>query len=453
MRQSHKSPIMAVVPIVRFAPSPTGLLHVGNIRAALFNWLFARRHGSKFLLRLDDTDRQRSKPEYETAIEQDLTSLGLGWDIRERQSDRLSYYDRAREKLIASGRLYACYETPEELDFKRKRLQAQGRPPVYDRAALKLDAAARARLESEGRKPHWRFKLDTEEVRWDDLVRGAQHVDEASQSNPVLVRADGSYLYSFTSVVDDIAMAITHVIRGEDHVTNTGAQIQMFRALGGSVGGAVPVFGHLPLLVDAKGAGLSKRTGSLSIGDLRASGIEALAIDALLARIGTADAVEPVTSLDALVASVDFERVGRAAARFSEEELAHLSARTLHTMPYADVRERLGADVDETLWLAVRGNLMKLDDAKAWADVVRGTIAPVVEDAAFLVEAAGKLPPEPWNETTWKDWTSGLGRKGKALFHPLRLALTAQEKGPEMAKLLPLIGRAKAAARLNGQTA
>jgi glutamyl-tRNA synthetase len=453
MRRRHKSPVMAaapaVVPIVRFAPSPTGLLHVGNIRAALFNWLYARRHGGKFVLRLDDTDRQRSKPEYETAIEQDLTWLGLVWDAKERQSDRLAHYDVARDKLIASGQLYPCYETPEELDFKRKRLQAQGRPPIYDRAALKLDAAARAKLEAEGRKPHWRFKLIAEQVRWDDLVRGAQHVDEASQSDPVLVRADGSYLYSFTSVVDDIDMAITHVIRGEDHVTNTGAQIQMFQALGG----AVPVFGHLPLLVDAAGAGLSKRTGSLSIGDLRGAGIEALAIDALLARIGTADPVEPVTSLDALVATVDFARVGRAAARFSEEELAHLSARTLHAASYGAVRERLDADFGEALWLAVRGNLTKLDDAKAWAAVVRGTITPVIEDAAFLAESAAKLPAEPWTETTWKDWTSILGRKGKALFHPLRLALTAQEKGPEMAKLLPLIGRAKAEARLKGQAA
>ena len=247
-----------------------------NIRAALFNWLFARRHGGKFVLRLDDTDRQRSKPEYEAAIEQDLAWLGLGWDTKERQSDRLAHYDAAREKLIAAGRLYPCYETPEELDFRRKRLLAQGRPPVYDRAALKLDAAARATLEGEGRRPHWRFKLASEEVRWDDLVRGAQHVDEASQSDPVLVRADGSCLYSFTSVVDDIDMSITHVIRGEDHVTNTGAQIQMFQALGG----AVPVFAHLPLLVDAVGGGLSKRTGSRSIADLRESGIEALAIDA-----------------------------------------------------------------------------------------------------------------------------------------------------------------------------
>ena len=294
--------------------------------------------------------------------------LGLDWARKEKQSDRLAHYDAARDTLIAAGRLYACYETPEELEFKRKRLLAQGRPPVYDRAALKLSDADRARLEGEGRRPHWRFKLAAEEVRWDDLVRGPQHIDEASQSDPVLVRADGSYLYSFTSVVDDIAFAITHVIRGEDHVTNSGAQIQMFRALGAGE----PAFAHLPLLVDAAGGGLSKRTGSLSVGELRERGIEALAIAALLARLGTADPVEPVTSLETLVATVDFARVGRAAARFSEDELAHLSARTLHLLPYAAVRDRLPPDVGEALWLAVRGNLATLADASAWAEIVAG---------------------------------------------------------------------------------
>jgi len=441
-----------VPPVVRFAPSPTGLLHVGNVRAALFNWLFARRYGGRFILRLDDTDRTRSKPEYETAIERDLLWLGLDWTLKERQSERIAHYDAARDMLVAAGRLYPCFETPEELEFKRKRLLAQGRPPVYDRAALRLDEAARATLVGEGRKPHWRFKLASEEVRWDDLVRGAQHVDEASQSDPVLVRADGSYLYSFTSVVDDIAFGITHVIRGEDHVTNTGAQIQMFRALDA----VVPIFAHLPLLVDAAGGGLSKRAGSLSIGELRERGIEELAIAALLARIGTADPVEPVTALDPLIASVDFARVGRAAARFSEEELAHLSARTLHAMSYAAVRERLGDDPGEAFWLAVRGNLATLADAKVWMDVVNGPIEPKIEDAGFLVDAAAKLPAEPWSEATWKDWTSALsaasGRKGRALFHPLRLALTARENGPEMAKLLPLIGRIRVAARLKGQT-
>src|SRR6266404_697184 len=265
-------------PVVRFAPSPTGFLHVGNIRAALFNWLFARRHGGTFILRLDDTDRLRGKPEFEVAIERDLQWLGLGWDRKERQSDRLAEYDVARDALIAAGRLYPCYETPEELEFKRKRLLGQGRPPIYDRAALRLGEADRARFKTEGRNPHWRFKLASEEVRWDDLVRGAQHIDAASQSDPVLVRADGSYLYSFTSVVDDVAFGITHVIRGEDHVTNSGAQIQMFMALGARP----PVFAHLPLLVDASGGGLSKRTGSLSVGELRERGVEALAVSALL---------------------------------------------------------------------------------------------------------------------------------------------------------------------------
>lgn len=441
------------VPVVRFAPSPTGLLHVGNVRAALFNWLFAKRHDGTFILRLDDTDRMRSKPEYEAAVERDLKWLGLDWARKERQSDRLAHYDTARDRLIAAGRLYACYETPEELDFKRKRLLAQGRPPVYDRAALRLADADRRRLEGEGRRPHWRFKLASEEVRWDDLVRGPQHIDEASQSDPVLVRADGSYLYSFTSVVDDIAFGITHVIRGEDHVTNSAAQIQMFRALDG----AVPAFAHLPLLVDAAGGGLSKRAGSLSVADLRERGIEALAVCALLARLGTADPVEPVASLDTLVATVDFARVGRAAARFSEDELAHLSARTLHMLPHEAVRDRLPGNVSEALWLAVRGNLSTLADAASWAEVVDGSLVPTLEDPIFLEEAAARLPDEPWTEATWKEWTSAVsaatGRKGRALFHPLRLALTARETGPEMARLLPLIGRAKAAARLSGKTA
>ena len=438
-----------IAPIVRFAPSPTGLLHVGNIRAALFNWLFTKRHGGTFILRLDDTDRSRSKSEFEVAIERDLLWLGLDWALKERQSDRIGHYDAAREALIATGRLYPCYETPQELDFRRKRLLAQGRPPVYDRAALKLSNADRTRLESEGRRPYWRFRLASEEVRWDDLVRGPQHIDEASQSDPVLVRDDGTYLYSFTSVVDDIAFGITHVIRGEDHVTNSGAQIQMFQALGANA----PVFAHLPLLVDATGGGLSKRAGSLAVADLRERSIEALAVCALLARLGTADPVEPVAALDTLVETIDFARVGRAAARFSEEELAQLNARTLHILPYEAVRARLAQDPGEAFWLAVRGNLVTLADAAGWADVVRGPIEPAIEDATFLTDAATKLPPEPWDDTTWKAFTSTLGRKGRALFHPLRLALTARETGPEMAKLLPLIGRAKAEARLRGQRA
>lgn len=441
---------------VRFAPSPTGRLHVGNIRMALVNWLFARGQGGAFVLRLDDTDRERSTEAFAAGIEQDMRWLGLDWDEKHRQSDRLAAYEAAAERLKAAGRLYPCYETPQELEFKRKRLLAQGRPPVYDRAALRLDAAERARLEGEGRRPHWRFLLQAERTDWTDLVRGAQSVDEASQSDPVLIRADGSFLYTLPSVVDDIDMRISHVIRGEDHVTNTGTQIQLFHALDARP----PRFGHLPLLTDATGGGLSKRTGGLAIAELREQGIEALAIAALLARLGTADAVEPVASLVALVAGFDIARFARATPKFAVEELAALSARTLHLLPYESVAGRLAAlqpPVDEALWMAVRANLTRLEEAAGWAAIVHQPLEPVIEDAGFCAQAAGLLPEEPWSAETWRSWTGAVaaasGRKGRALFHPLRLALTARERGPEMQNLLPLIGRARAAARLQGQTA
>jgi glutamyl-tRNA synthetase len=333
---------------------------------------------------------------------------------------------------------------------------AQGRPPVYDRAALKLSEADRARLVAEGRTPHWRFRLEPGDVRWVDLVRGEQHIDESSQSDPVLIRADGTYLYTLPSVVDDIAFAISHVIRGEDHVTNTGTQIQLFQALGASP----PAFAHLPLLTGADGKGLSKRTGSLSLGELRDDGIEALAICALLARLGTADPVEPVATLQPLVDSVDFSRVGRAAARFAEDELRTLSQRTIHGLPFDAALARLDPDaarLGEAFWLTVRGNLGRIADATQWVPVVAGPLAPAIEDAAFLQRAAGLLPPAPWDGDTWKAWTGAVaqatGRKGRTLFHPLRLALTAREQGPEMARLLPLIGADRTAARLQGETA
>lgn len=441
---------------VRFAPSPTGRLHVGNIRVALANWLFARRQHGQFVLRLDDTDLERSTAAFAQGIENDLHWLGLDWDLLRRQSQRFDAYAAAAERLKRDGRLYACYETPQELDFKRKRLLAQGRPPVYDRAALRLSEEDRRRLEGEGRKAHWRFLLRDERVEWVDLVRGAQDVDEASQSDPVLVRADGTYLYTLPSVVDDIDFAISHVVRGEDHVTNTGTQIQLFQALGARP----PVFGHLPLLTDAAGAGLSKRLGSLSIADLRTQGIEPLALAALLARLGTSDPVEPVDGMEALIAAFDFAKVARAAPRFSPDELRALNARTLHHMAYDQVAERLGAiapGAGETFWMAVRGNLGTLADAAGWWQVINGPTAPAIEDAAFTAQAADLLPPEPWSQASWKSWTNAVaaatGRKGRALFHPLRLALTARDHGPEMQNLLPLIGRARAEARLRGQMA
>ncbi|QQS13884.1 MAG: glutamate--tRNA ligase [Rhodospirillales bacterium] len=446
----------AATPVVRFAPSPTGRLHVGNARAALFNWLFARRHGGSFILRMDDTDRERSTAEFARGIEDDLRWLGLDWDRLESQTARAARHDAARDRLVAAGRLYPCYETPTELEHRRKKAFAEGRPPLYDRAALKLSAEDRARLEAEGRRPHWRFRLDAGDVAWTDLVRGVQHVEGSTQSDPVLIRADGTYLYTLPSVVDDIDLAITHVIRGEDHVTNTATQIQLFAALGATP----PEFAHLPLLTGADGAGLSKRAGSRSLEDLRGEGIEPLAVCALLARLGTSDPVEAVAGMDVLVASMDFAKIGRAAARFSEDDLRALSARTTHGLSYATVRPRLAAvdaDLGEAFWLAVRGNLQRVEDAAEWAAVVRGPLTPTLEAPEILAAAADALPPEPWDGATWKAWTSAVsgatGAKGRALFHPLRLALTARERGPEMAGMISLIGRGKVLARLKGERA
>lgn len=445
-----------MTPLVRFAPSPTGYLHIGNARPALFNWLFARRQGGRFLLRYDDTDIARSKPEYADAIAEDLAWLGIVPDLVIRQSERLAIYDAAAERLKAASRLYPCYETTDELDRRRKRQLARGLPPIYDRAALKLTAHQKAAFDAEGRKPHWRFLLEAREVGWDDLVRGASHVDCASLSDPVLVREDGSYLYTLPSVVDDIETGVTHVIRGEDHVTNTAVQAQIFEALGASW----PVFGHHNLLTTASGEGLSKRLGHLSLRGLRESGVEPLAVAALAVLVGTSDAVRPVASLDELAALVDLAHVSRAPAKFDEHELEALSARTLHQLPYAAVAERLaqaGIPGGEAFWLAVRGNLGHFGEARQWWQVVEGPVTPVIADADFARRAAELLPAEPFDATTWKSWTQGVaaatGAKGKALFMPLRQALTGLDHGPELAALLPLIGRDKALKRLAGETA
>ncbi len=441
---------------VRFAPSPTGFLHIGNIRPALFNWLFARGAGGRFVLRLDDTDMARSRAEFADAIREDLRWLGLEWDEEVRQSDRLGLYDEAVETLKAAGRLYPAYETPDELDRRRKRQRAQGLPPIYDRAALKLTDADRAKLEAEGRKPHWRFKLDHSEVAWDDLIRGAQSIDAGSLSDPILVREDGTYLYTLPSVVDDIALSITHVIRGEDHVANSGAQIQIFEALGA----APPRFAHHNMLVGAEGEALGKRLGTLSIRQMREDGLEPLAILSHSAAIGTSDAVTAHQSLDALIGNFDLAKVSRAPARFDMAELRAVNARLLHERAYADVAGRLtemGVGGGEAFWLAVRANVEVLADARDWWHVVAGPVTPEIEDAEFCATAAKLLPPEPWDHSTWKTWTDAVkaetGRKGRALFHPLRLAITGRGAGPELAALLPLIGRDTVAARLRGEAA
>jgi glutamyl-tRNA synthetase len=447
-------------PIVRFAPSPTGRIHIGNARTALLNFLYAKKHHGEFILRFDDTDVERSREEFAQAIEIDLAWLGIVPDAVVRQSERFPLYHAAAGKLREGGRLYPCFETAEELDRKRKRQQARGLPPVYDRAGLALSSGERAKLEAEGRRPHWRFKLDHEIMRWTDLVRGESHIDCASLSDPVLLREDGSYLYTLPSVVDDIGQKITHIIRGEDHVTNTAVQLQLFAALAGR--GQLPSFGHHNLLASVSGEALSKRFGALSIGGLRESGIESLAVAAAAVLTGSSMALHPVGSLDELVASLDLGELSRNVARFDPAELTAFSARTLHSLSFEAVRERLEAhDIAgykaKPFWLATRGNLLKFLDVVDWWRVVEGEIAPVVEDIEFLESARQNLPDEPWDENIWTSWTGTLknitGRKGRALFHPLRLALTGRDTGPELAALLPLIGKAKAAARLSGRAA
>jgi glutamyl-tRNA synthetase len=445
-------------PIVRFAPSPTGRIHIGNARVALFNYLFAAAHHGRFVLRFDDTDLARSSEEFARAIEVDLAWLGVRPNRTVRQSERTALYDAAAARLKESGRLYPCYETAEELEKRRKLQQARGLPPVYDRAGLKLTASDRARLESEGRKPHWRFRLEPATVSWDDLIRGPAHIDCASLSDPVLMREDGSYLYTLPSVVDDIDLAITHVIRGEDHVTNTAVQLQIIEALAPEA--RPPVFAHHNLLIGGAGEGLSKRTGSLSIASLREHGYEALAVAALATLTGSSDSVHAVRSLHELAKEFDLSHVSRNPARFDPADLASLSHRTLAMLEYEDVRDRLEAhDIvgfkAEPLWRAARGNLGKFDDVFTWWRVVEGEIEPVREDLELLEHAHDLLPPEPWDQSTWSVWTgkvkAATGRKGRSLFHPLRLALTGLETGPELSHLLPLIGHAKAAARLAGK--
>jgi glutamyl-tRNA synthetase len=444
-------------PIVRFAPSPTGRIHIGNARVALFNFLFAAANLGRFALRFDDTDFARSSEEFARGIEIDLAWLGVVPDAVFRQSERVALYEDAADRLRRSGRLYPCYETQEELDKRRKMQQARGLPPVYDRAALRLSASDRAGLEAEGRQPHWRFMLEPGVAEWDDLVRGPAHIDCSALSDPVLIREDGSFLYTLPSVVDDIDMGITHVIRGEDHVTNTAVQLQLIRALAPHA--PTPIFAHHNLLIGAGGEALSKRTGSLSIASLREEGYEPLAVAALATLTGSSDNVHAVRSLDELAQSFNLSHVSRNPARFDPADLETLTHRTLALYEYDDVRERLEALTivgrkAEPLWRAARGNLARFDDILTWWRVVDGEIEPVREDESFLKDAAQLLPSEPWDETTWAAWTSDIktatGRKGKALFHPLRLALTGAESGPELAALLPLIGHAKALARLVG---
>lgn len=432
----------------RFAPSPTGRLHVGNIRTALHNWMLAKKSGGKFVLRIDDTDAARSKEEYVDAIRADLVWLGIEADSEERQSQRLDRYDAAFEKLKQAGRVYPAYETAQELELKRKVQLGRGLPPIYDRGALELKEEERAAKEAEGIAPHWRFKLDYDEaLAWDDGVRGASKFDPKLLSDPVIRRADGSWLYMLPSTVDDIDMGITHVLRGEDHVSNTAVQIQMFTAMGA----AAPEFAHEALLVGKEGK-LSKRLGSLGCDAFRERGIEPEALIAMLARLGTSLPVEPISDRSALLSTFDLSTFGRAPAKFDDAELGRINTAIVHAMPFEAVRHRLPEGMDEAGWHAVQPNITTIGEVADWWRLVTGPIDRIefeAEDRAYLAQAAEMLA---WSDDPWHSLTNALkdatGRKGKALFLPLRQALTGMDHGPDMGELLPLIGEAEVRARL-----
>lgn len=443
----------------RFAPSPTGRLHVGNIRTALHNWMLARQAGGKFILRIDDTDAARSLEDYVDAIRADLTWLGLNWDREERQSARLERYEAAFKALQAAGRIYPAYESAQELDVKRKIALGRGLPPIYDRAALDLSDAERAAKEAEGIAPHWRFKLDHDEaIEWDDGIRGRQKFAASQLSDPVIRRADGSWLYMMPSAVDDIDMGVTQVLRGEDHVSNTAVQIQIFTALFAAgfaahegAAESLPQFAHEALLVGKEGK-LSKRLGSLGCDAFREAGIEPEAIIALLARLGTSQPIEPIADRAALTQSFDLATFGRAPAKFDDADLERLNAAIVHQLPYDAVKDRLPEGMDEAGWHAVQPNLAHVHEAAEWWRLVTGPVEAREfsdEDRAFLAQAADALT---WGENPWGALTSTLkeatGRKGKALFLPLRQALTGMDHGPDMGELLPLIGEDEARARL-----
>ncbi len=434
---------------VRFAPSPTGMLHIGNARTALITWLFTRNMGGHFLLRIDDTDQERSKEEYERAIEDGLKWLGVDWDEKARQRDRMDIYARKIEQLKSDGRLYPCYETSEELDLKRKSQLSRKLPPIYDRESLNLSADQIAVYEKQGRKPHWRFKLSHTPIEWNDVVRGEVKFNGADLSDPVLIREDGSPLYHLCSVIDDVEYGITHVIRGEDHVSNTACHVQMFEAMGAKP----PIFAHLPLLSDKDGGKLSKRIGSLSLKDIQESGLEPMSVVSLMARLGSSDPIEAFMRMDDVIKNFDLTKFSRGTPKFDAEELNRLNAKILHETPYVDIKDRVNImEMDESFWLAVRPNVEKLSDIQEWWRVANGPVEPIIEDSEFIQTASSLLPHAPWNQTTWQSWTSAVkektGRKGKELFMPLRLALTGMNHGPDMSELLPLIGEEKTRKRL-----
>jgi glutamyl-tRNA synthetase len=441
--------------LTRFAPSPTGYLHVGNISIALANWLFTQKNSGQFLLRIDDTDTDRSTIEYLEGIYTDMAWLGLAYDQTFKQSDRVDRYEMAAERLKEMGRLYPCYETPEELELKRRRQQAMGRPPIYDRGALKLSADDIAKFEAEGRKPHWRFKIMPGTVSWDDMVHKTLQFEGDHLSDPVLIREDGRPIYTLSSVVDDIESGITHIIRGDDHIANTAVQIQLIETLTGEKNKIT--FGHMPLTRAPDGGPLSKRLGGISIREIREQGYEPMALLSLLAKIGTSEAIDIEMSMEKLIQHYDISKVTLSSAKFAAHELERLNQKYIAALAYEQVRDRLnetcGADVPESFWEVAKGNIKKFGEIQAWWQICCGHVTPIIEEKEYIQEALKALPNEPWNDETWVEWTTSLkestGRKGKELFMPLRLALTGLPHGPEMRYVLPQIGYKRVIERLS----
>lgn len=438
--------------VCRFAPSPTGYIHVGNLRTALMNYLIAKKTGGTFILRLDDTDQERSKQEYADGIMEDLEWLGLTWDRIEKQSLRMDRYRAVADDLRASGHLYEVFETPTELDLKRKKQLNMGKPPVYDRVGLRLTAAEKDALRTE-REGYWRFQLDQKRTEWKDGILGDVSIDTASVSDPVLIRADGQILYTFASSVDDVDMGVTHIVRGADHVTNTATQIQIMHALGGTP----PAFAHHSLLTGAQGEGLSKRLGTLSLRDLRAAGVAKEALLSLMARLGSSQPVALRMSLDEIADGFDLSQFGAAPTKFDAEDLWPLTRERNQHLPFAAVQDRIAAlgvpaEMAERFWAVAAKNITKLDDLGPWWALCRDGAEPLIadEDRGFVAEAMAMLPVPPYSDTTWAEWTAKVkeatGRKGKALFMPLRHALTGQSSGPEMAELMPLLQKVRAKA-------
>ena len=439
---------------VRFAPSPTGYLHIGNFRTSLINFLFAKNKNGHFMLRIDDTDDERSLKKYEDAIKEDLSWVGINWDSLEKQSSRLSNYDEALQKLLDKKRAYPCFETAEELSLKRKKQLSSGKPPIYDRSALNLSDSDIADLKAKGRSPHYRFLLDHKDVNWNDLVKGTSQYNMSNLSDPVIIREDGRVIYTLASVVDDIDFEVTDILRGEDHMTNSAAQIQLFEALESSP----PNLGHLSLLTDISGAGLSKRMGSISLRDLKDEGFQPMAISSLLSKVGTSDAVEIFRDINQIITDFDISKFGKSKPKFDKNELRGLNSKLFKMLDFSDISNQLkkfNFKISSDFWELVKGNIENLEELELWWNIIYGNIEPKYNDENFLNTALETLPEGNFDKNTWTNWTSILmeetGRKGKELYNPLRMCLTGQNKGPEMATLVFLMGRGKVLERLTNK--